>query len=484
MATPPPERAGCGPAPASWHAVAPGLLAITVLPLAVYVISYIPWINLGNQWFAGFPAGHTGQTFLDLQNSMYEYHNNLRATHPASSPWWAWPLDLKPVWFYQSGYAGGTTAVIYDTGNLGHLLAGHPGHGVGRVAAWKRRSLALAVVVIAVLCMWLPWARIDRATFQYHVYTSLPFSFMALAYFLAELWHGPSPRTGSWRELCGCAGDHRGAAVVARPRATVRPGQHAAGQRRHGGVRLVSRDFTLTGFQLIGVLLAIGGLVMAGVLVYMTMRNSSTISGGARPLLVPIAFSMALLGAVLVVVGAASARHGRVPGQGHRGDAGLIALVLLAVPACFVLRGRDPAATSLGCSGRHRLVRRLLPELRGPARADAAVADLPGPAADLELGLPVRRQPRPARSQPDRLAERMILVVAVTGLCIAAIYAVRTWRAVRGESDEPSEPRTPSEPSTPSEPQRAERAERAGRAGFDLAGRGGTNRWAAARAVR
>ena len=29
--------------------------------------------------------------------------------HPASSPWWAWPFDLKPVWFYEQGFAGGTT---------------------------------------------------------------------------------------------------------------------------------------------------------------------------------------------------------------------------------------------------------------------------------------------------------------------------------------------------------------------------------------
>jgi hypothetical protein len=69
-----------------------GLAAITVIPLAIYVISYIPWIALGNQWFTGYPAGHTGQTFIALQQSMYEYHNYLRATHPASSPWWAWPL--------------------------------------------------------------------------------------------------------------------------------------------------------------------------------------------------------------------------------------------------------------------------------------------------------------------------------------------------------------------------------------------------------
>ena len=50
-------------------------------------------------------------------------------------------------------------------------------------------------MTIAIASLWLPWARIDRATFQYHIFTTLPFSIMALAYFLAELWHGPSRRT-------------------------------------------------------------------------------------------------------------------------------------------------------------------------------------------------------------------------------------------------------------------------------------------------
>ena len=118
-ASPPPDRGWLRPG--SGLLGLPWLLAfaaITVVPLIVYTLSYIPWIDLGNQWIAGVPAGNTGQTFIDLQKSMYEYHNYLRATHPASSPWWAWPLDLKPVWFEQNDYAGSTTAVIYDTGNL------------------------------------------------------------------------------------------------------------------------------------------------------------------------------------------------------------------------------------------------------------------------------------------------------------------------------------------------------------------------------
>ena len=61
--------------------------------------------------------------------------------------------------------------------------------------AFKRRSLALALVLIAFLCQWVSWARIDRASFQYHYYTSLPFVVLSLGYFMAELWHGASRRT-------------------------------------------------------------------------------------------------------------------------------------------------------------------------------------------------------------------------------------------------------------------------------------------------
>jgi hypothetical protein len=39
------------------------------------------------------------------------------------------------------------------------------------------------------------WARIDRAAFQYHYYTSMPFIIIGLAYLLAEIWHGASRRT-------------------------------------------------------------------------------------------------------------------------------------------------------------------------------------------------------------------------------------------------------------------------------------------------
>lgn len=179
---------------------------LVVLPVVLYVISYIPWANVeGHRIFDNWPPGHAGQTLIDLTQSMYNYHNDLHSGHPASSPWWAWALDMKPVWFYEEGFAGNTSASIYDSGNLVAWWLAIPAMAFVCWQAFRRRSAALALVAIGFFVQWLSWARIDRAAFQYHYYTALPFLFLALAYFLAELWHGASRRTWLLARLSAAA---------------------------------------------------------------------------------------------------------------------------------------------------------------------------------------------------------------------------------------------------------------------------------------
>ncbi len=210
MAPPPdPDRLAAGPpppapAPEGW--VRPGWLlgiplawlgvSLLVIPLLVYVALYIPWaFNGNNQIVPGWPPGHTGDTLIELTKRMYDYHNGLTQAHAASSPWWAWPFNLKPVWFYQGSFADGTAAAIYDAGNLVTWWLGIPAMLFVAYQSFKRRSLPLAMILIAFLAQWVSWARIDRPAFEYHYYTSLPFVLLALGYFVAEVWHGASKRT-------------------------------------------------------------------------------------------------------------------------------------------------------------------------------------------------------------------------------------------------------------------------------------------------
>ncbi len=213
------------PAPTGWLRLGSGFglpaawmsACLLVLPIVVYVVVYFPWAMpwqtetaatgplpaiacwhvepvtgvCDNAW----PAGHTGQTLWDLTIQMYNYHNDLRASHAASSPWWAWPMDLKPVWFESIGYANDAGSMIYDGGNPALWWMAIVAMAFVCWQAFKRRSLALTLIAVAFFWQWLSWARIDRAAFQYHFYTALPFFLLALAYFLAELWHGPSRRT-------------------------------------------------------------------------------------------------------------------------------------------------------------------------------------------------------------------------------------------------------------------------------------------------
>ena len=199
-----PARRRPRPPPSGWVRLGWGLglpavwlaACLLVIPLVVYV-AHVHAVGPDREPpdHRRLAAGHTGQTLLELTGGCTEYHNNLTAAHAASSPWWAWPLNLKPVWFYQGSYADSTAAAIYDAGNMVIWWLGIPAMAFVAFQAYRRRSLALALILIAFLAQWVSWARIDRAAFQYHYYTSLPFVILALGYFVAEIWHGASRRT-------------------------------------------------------------------------------------------------------------------------------------------------------------------------------------------------------------------------------------------------------------------------------------------------
>ncbi|HEX6654827.1 MAG TPA: phospholipid carrier-dependent glycosyltransferase, partial [Candidatus Limnocylindria bacterium] len=167
---------------------------LAVIPLLVYFIAYIPYLELGHH-IAGASSGPGyGWTLDELHAQMFGYHFGLQAGHPSSSPWWSWPLDLKPVWFYGHDFDGRRIAVIYNGGNPILFWAGVPAMIWCAFQAWRRRSPALVLLVVAFAFQFLPWTRIERATFAYHYLTAVLFAMMAVAYVVDE-----ALRNWTWR---------------------------------------------------------------------------------------------------------------------------------------------------------------------------------------------------------------------------------------------------------------------------------------------
>jgi dolichyl-phosphate-mannose--protein O-mannosyl transferase len=159
---------------------------LVVLPLLVYFVAYIPYLHLGHSIAIPNTGPGYGWSLDELQAQMFGYHFGLQAGHPASSPWWSWPLDLKTVWFFGASYDGQQVAAIYNGGNPILFWAGIPALVAAAFLAWRRRSAALALLVMAFAFQYLPWTRIERATFEYHYFTAVLFAMVVVAYVVDE----------------------------------------------------------------------------------------------------------------------------------------------------------------------------------------------------------------------------------------------------------------------------------------------------------
>jgi len=69
------------------------VFAFALLPLLIYILSYIPWMQVPGE-------GHGLNLFFKNSQSMLSYHSDLTDTHPYQSSWWEWPIMFKPMAFY------------------------------------------------------------------------------------------------------------------------------------------------------------------------------------------------------------------------------------------------------------------------------------------------------------------------------------------------------------------------------------------------
>ena len=165
-----------------WHAaggfVSTSLLlfgTLIALPLAIYVISYQPYLSLG----------HSFVDMLKLQQSMYNYHATLTATHPFGSRWFFWPFGRRAVFLYLGG-TGTPHSEIWTIPNIVVFWGGIVAMAFVARRAWKTRSVPLTFLVFGAATQYLPWTIVGRVTFIYHYLPTVPFLALALAWTLIE----------------------------------------------------------------------------------------------------------------------------------------------------------------------------------------------------------------------------------------------------------------------------------------------------------
>lgn len=185
-------------------------LFFVVVPLSIYLLTYVPMLF----------SGHSlGDVFL-LNRQGYQFHSTLEATHPYQSPWNTWPIMMRPVFLYSGG-----GAKIYSLGNPVIFWLGLPAlgfvlwQGLRGVRAWLDEATgklsisgtigpehaAPLFVVLTYLGFFLPWAIQPRSMFIYHYLLSLSFLLLALGYVVHRLWQRPWSRAGAVLFLAAAA---------------------------------------------------------------------------------------------------------------------------------------------------------------------------------------------------------------------------------------------------------------------------------------
>jgi len=114
------------------------------------------------------------------------------ATHPYSSQWYTWPLQLKPIWYFwrDASQEQGTVVGIWGLGNPILWWASVPALLLALFHTFKYRSFVSGFIVAGWLLHILPWVGIERTLFLYHYLPSLLFGFLALAWMIDRLARG------------------------------------------------------------------------------------------------------------------------------------------------------------------------------------------------------------------------------------------------------------------------------------------------------
>jgi len=164
------------------------LIFFVIIPVFIYYLTYIPYglargmtLSDGMLWDPAFVRLVWGNQF-----SMFNYHNNLVATHPFSSTWWQWIFNIRPI-LYVNNASNTLRATFGAFGNPVVWWGGIVAMIIMTTRIFTHRDGKALFILIGYLSQLLPWVAVTRIVFAYHYFPSVLFLILALAHIFNTL---------------------------------------------------------------------------------------------------------------------------------------------------------------------------------------------------------------------------------------------------------------------------------------------------------
>lgn len=163
-----------------------------VIPILLLIGSYL---------FVPFLKDRSWDDIWGIWRFHMNYNLTMKQTHPYSSRWWSWPLMLRPIWFHFTTQRWNTPHGMMS----GILCIGNPAiFWMIPVAIFNlimlcifRKSRVAALILFGFFSQWLAFSTTQRLQFFHYFYSVMPFTVMALALLLRQLWEWK----GFWKVL-------------------------------------------------------------------------------------------------------------------------------------------------------------------------------------------------------------------------------------------------------------------------------------------
>lgn len=152
----------------------------------IYIILSI--LIFAGVYAAIFFLGNNSQySFWQWHSQALNFHLTLKDSHPYASRWWTWILGIRPIWLEFKKIAENTYVCIVEIANLPLVWLSLVAFIYSTYLAIKKKNQAIIFLIIAILCLYLPWILVKRITFLYLFLPVIPLLIILSANFLRYL---------------------------------------------------------------------------------------------------------------------------------------------------------------------------------------------------------------------------------------------------------------------------------------------------------